>query len=216
MSQISPPMRILLVGSVLFLAAWLTVLKPGGGNDATPAATSPATPAVQDPNASTSTPLGSAVQSANGASSAQTAANAAHGDETQAAAGTTAAPAGQAVAAGAPSADVSSLGLPKKVAKAVADQKILVMLFWNPKAADDRAVKREMRNVGSRHKRTVAVHTANVNNIARYAALVPKASVQQSPSVVVVGHDRQATVLSGYSDQMAIEQVVSDALRART
>lgn len=56
-SQISMPMRILLIGAAVFLAAWFTVLKPGGAEEdfppvqpasvATPAAT-PAAEAAQD------------------------------------------------------------------------------------------------------------------------------------------------------------------------
>jgi hypothetical protein len=213
MSQISPPLRFLLIGSVVFLAAWFVFLKPGGGTDATPPAT-PATPAVSNPNAPTSTALGGAVQKANGAAAQQTAANAAHGDETQSAASppATSAPAKPAAPANT-KVDVSGVGLPPAVAQAVAANKVLVLLFWNPKAADDRIVRREMRNVGSRHKREVSVHVANVDDIAVYAPLVPKDAVQQSPSVVVIGKDRKATVLQGYSDQLAIEQAVSDALR---
>ena len=46
MSQISPPLRILLVGSVLFLAAYMVFLRPGGGTDtvAPAPATTPAAP----------------------------------------------------------------------------------------------------------------------------------------------------------------------------
>jgi hypothetical protein len=40
-SQISPPIRILLIGAVVFLAAWFTVLKPKDGAVA-PVATAPA------------------------------------------------------------------------------------------------------------------------------------------------------------------------------
>ena len=38
-SQISMPMRIVLVGAIVFLAAWFTVLKPGGGDVPTPSST---------------------------------------------------------------------------------------------------------------------------------------------------------------------------------
>src|SRR3712207_7382302 len=44
-----------------------------------------------------------------------------------------------------PAAVAAKSGLPPKILKAVADHKIMVLLFWNPKAADDQAVRREMR-----------------------------------------------------------------------
>ena len=101
------------------------------------------------------------------------------------------------------------------VAKAVAEKKVLVMLFWNPKAADDRAVRRELRTVGSRHRKEVVVHVADVKDISRYAPVTRGVNVEQSPSVVVVGRDRQATLLEGYSDREAISQAVYDALRVK-
>ena len=214
MSQISPPIRILLAGCVLFLAAWMTVLKPKAP-EATPA---PATPAVAAGGQQAGTSLGKAVESANNASQAQAAANARHGDESQAATGavpaTTAAgkPAAPATSA---SGDVAKAGLPLPVAKAVAAHKVLVLLFWNPKAADDRAVRNELRSVGSRHRKDVLVHVANVKDISRYAPVTRGADVQQSPSVVVVGRDRQAVLLEGYSDRETIRQTVYDALRTK-
>jgi hypothetical protein len=216
MSQISPPLRILLIGSVVFLSAWFVFMRPGGGSDVTPTATAPATTGT---TGAVSAP-GKAVQAANGAAAAQTAANAAHGDNTQS--GGAVAPstsAGKAATPGkagsaAEKGDVSSVGLPASVAKAVASKKVLVMLFWNPKAADDRAVRKELRQVG-RHKGAVTMHVANVNDIARYAPITRGVDVEQSPSVVVVGRDLSATLLAGYSDSGAINQAVSDALRAR-
>jgi hypothetical protein len=221
MSQISPPVRILLVGCVLFLAAWMTVLKPKSPEAPAPAPTA-ATPRVEAGGEQAGTALGKAVESANNASKAQGAANARHGDESQSAPSTTSsapATAAEKKPAGSPAAaktsDAETAGLPLPVAKAVAEKKILVMLFWNPKAADDRAVRREMRSVGSRHRKDVFVHIADVKNISRYAPVTRGANVEQSPSVVVVGRDRQATLLEGYSDRETIRQAVYDALRTK-
>jgi hypothetical protein len=217
MSQISPPVRILLVGCVLFLAAWMTVLKPKDA--ATPPQPTTATPRVAAGGEQAGTSLGKAVESANNASQAQAAANARHGDESQSAPETTPATAGKKPAGtSAPAAGTSQVteaGLPLPVAKAVAEHKIIVLLFWNPKAADDRMVRRELRSVGSRHRKDVVVHIADVKNIARYAPVTRGANVEQSPSVLVIGRDRQATVLEGYSDRETIRQAVYDALRTK-
>jgi len=216
MSQISPPVRILLVGCVLFLAAWMTILKPKDA--ATPEPTN-AVPRVAAGGEKAGTALGKAVESANDVSKAQAAANVRHGDESQTATKTESSsaaaskPAG--TSAGAATGEVAKAGLPIPVAKAVAEHKVLVLLFWNPKAADDRAVRRELRTVGSRHRKEVFVHVADVKNISRYAPVTRGASVEQSPSVVVVDRNRQATVLEGYSDREAIRQAVFDALRIK-
>src|SRR5215212_2443649 len=127
MSQISPPVRILLVGCVLFLAAWMTVLKPKPAADPAPTAAAPTAPRVQAGGEKAGTALGKAVESANNASKAQAAANARHGDESQSAPATTAATAPATAAAKAKAAtpaetaeaaQVTKAGLPLPVAQA--------------------------------------------------------------------------------------------------
>jgi hypothetical protein len=217
MSQISPPLRILLIGCVLFLAAWMTVLKPGGATAPAPAP-APA-PAVNAGGPAASTSAGKAVESANNtAAAADARAKELTGEDPAAAAAapTTAVPAKPSTTSStAPKGDVSKAGLPVPVAKAVAQKKVLVMLFWNPRAADDKVVRNELRSVGSRHKKDVFVHVANVKDIARYAPVTRGAEVQQSPSIVVVDRSREATVLTGYSDRETIRQTVFDALRSK-
>ena len=95
----------------------------------------------------------------------------------------------------------------------MADKKVMVLLFWNPKAADDKAVRRAVKGIGSHHGK-VAVDVANVADVARYAPITRGVDVQQSPSVVVVDRKLQADLLTGYVDRQTIEQTVSDALRA--
>jgi hypothetical protein len=211
MSQISPPLRILLVGSVLFLAAWMLFLRPGGGTDT--AAPAPATtPAASDTPASAP---GQAVDTARDAAAAAEGAAAARAGEapatgtapgTSAAAGTTEAPAPAAARD-----EVDTKGLPAEVAKAVEARKVLVMLFWNPKAADDRMVRAELRKV-DRYDGRVVVHVADVDRIARYAPIAQGVEVEQSPSIVVVDGDRRATLMTGYTDAGSIQQAVADAV----
>ncbi len=211
MSQISPPLRILLVGSVLFLAAWMMFLRPGGGTDT--AAPAPATtPAASDTPASAP---GQAVDTARDAAAAAEGAAAARAGEapatgtapgTSAAAGTT-----EASVPAAARDEVDTKGLPAEVAKAVEARKVLVMLFWNPKAADDRMVRAELRKV-DRYDGRVVVHVADVDRIARYAPIAQGVEVEQSPSIVVVDGDRRATLMTGYTDAGSIQQAVADAV----
>jgi hypothetical protein len=95
----------------------------------------------------------------------------------------------------------------------MADKKVLVMLFWNPKGADDRAVHTAIKGVGSHHG-AVVVRVANVKDISRYAPITRGVDVQQSPSVVVVDRKLRGDLLTGYVDRETIDQAVSDALRA--
>ena len=228
MSQISPPMRIVLIGAVVFLAAWVAFLRPGGdAGTTTPAATAPAaTPAA---TATAESAAGKAVQNARKAADAASAASAASAkasdaagsettEETAAAAGSSTAAASKADAAKATSAkegiQASKVGLPVNVAKALAADKVLVLYLWDPKAGDDRIVRSELRHV-DRHKGKVAVAVANVRKVARYAPIARGVDVQQSPAIVVVDRHQRGTLLQGYADAGTIDQFVSDALRAK-
>lgn len=229
MSQVSPPIRILLIGAVVFMAAWMTVLKPKTEEEAPPAATT-ATAANVQSGAPAVSQSGKAVQTAQqAAATASQAASARAGEAPASAPSTTSAapasaaakpatataPAGQpAAAAGSKGSAASQAALPTSVAKAIADKKVLVMLFWNSKGLDDRAVRREMRGI-DRHKGKVKVHVADIKDVARYGPITRGVNMDQSPTVVVVDRKLQAEALVGYNDRGLIQQAVSDALRAR-
>ena len=94
----------------------------------------------------------------------------------------------------------------------VAADKVVVLLFWSPRAADDRAVHAELARV-DRHAGKVVVDASPVARIARFQRITRGADVAQSPTVVVVGRDRKVETLVGYVDHVAIDQLVTDALR---
>jgi cytoskeletal protein RodZ len=220
MSQISPPLRILLIGSVVFVAAWFAFLRPGGETAPTPStSTSTSTVPAKDPSQTASSSVGRAVQKAETAKAQTEAAAAASAGQTTPSATTggavAQAPAGKPATAapGSKDAEAAQASLPLSVAKAMASKKILAVLFWNPKAADDKAVRRALKGI-DRHHGKVVVHVANVAQVARYAAITRGVDVQQSPSVVVVDRKLQGDLLTGYVDRPTIEQAVSDALRA--
>ena len=204
MSQISPPIRILLVAAIAFMAAWFLFLRPGGAEPVTPAA-----PASG---------LGNAVDGANGAAATANAGAAkASAQTTEPAAapatqtGSAQAPAGTKAGTTAAKPD-AQLGLPRSVAKAVAEKKTLVMLFWNKRAYDDQAVRRELRHI-DRRKGKVQVHVASITNVARYASITRGVNLEQSPTVVVVKGDT-ADALVGYVDAGSINQSISDVMRS--
>jgi hypothetical protein len=233
MSQISPPMRIVLIGAVVFLAAWLAFLRPGGdAGTTTPAVTAPAATATATATTAQSAP-GKVVQNARKAADAASASSAASAKASDAAgsestdepaaaaagtAGTTASTSKASTAKGTTSArgaiQASKVGLPVRVASALAADKVLVLYLWNPKAGDDRIVRSELRHV-NRHKGKVVVQVADVRKVARYAPIARGVDVQQSPAIVVVDREHRGTLLQGYADAVTIDQAVSDALRAK-
>ena len=227
MSQISPPIRILLVAVIGLCAAYMLFLRPK--EEAVPAATPAAatTPVpAKDPNAQTSSKPGAAVQQAvRGADNASARADqaaggaitetengAAPGSSTGVAPVTGAAP-GQTSAPGAPVTKEALKRLPKDVRGAVKNRKVFVMLFYNNRSYDDRAVRRELSKV-DRFGGQVFVDAHWIKSVGRYQAITGGVDVDQSPTVVVADRNLKAETLVGYVDHQTIDQLVVDALRA--
>jgi hypothetical protein len=230
MSQISPPIRILLVAVIGLCAAYMLFLRPK--EEAVPAAPPAASTPVpaKDPNAKTNSKPGAAVQQAvRGADNASARADqAAGGAIAESEGGTAAAPAstgvntnpvakapatGQTSTPGAPVTKEALQALPKDVRKAVAQRKVLVLLFYNNRSADDKAVRRELRQVDSYGKQ-VFVDAHWIKSVARYQAITRGVNVDQSPTVVVADANLKAETLVGYVDHETINQAVVDAIRA--
>ena len=117
----------------------------------------------------------------------------------------------------APSPDkgkAGSRGLPGPVAKALEAKKTVVILFWNKNGVDDRSVKHSVDRL-SRRNGQVVKFTDTVKNLSRYTRITTAASVNQTPSVVIVNKRGQAEVLNGYYDYQTINQFVSNASRRK-
>jgi hypothetical protein len=213
-SQISPPIRIVLVFAVAFMGLYMLFLRPK--EEVVPPATPAATQgAVSEPGKVKEAAQG-AVDAANAQLQAQEGVDGVDAGEAGAATATgTAAAASEAPAAAddAPAVDVK--GVPAPVAKAIEKDKVLVLLFWNGKSADDRAVRSAVRHVDDWNGR-VATHVAPLKTISRYGRITRGAEVEQSPTVVVVDPELRAETLVGFVDTETIDQAVVDALRNST
>jgi hypothetical protein len=183
-SQISPPIRILLVLSVALMGAYMLFLRPKAEDvpPAEPAGTTVTQPGTVD-----------TAEPAAGTAPATTAKEA------------------PAQAGAAAQAGEDLKGLPKPVRKAIRADKVLVILFSNGKSADDRAVEAAMKKV-DRWDGRVFVHTTPLKRISRYGRIARGVNVEQSPSVVVADRDLRAETLVGYVDRITIDQAVVDAL----
>jgi hypothetical protein len=226
MSQISPPIRILLVCAVAFMAAWMLFLRPS---------TDAGTPAVDEPVPAANRPVeaggdtansaaGKAVEAANNATAAADARveRIETGTETTADAGQAAnAQATKSTATGAEKtaadkpgklAKGEAGGLPLRVLKAIADRKVVTLLFWSPKAVEDQQVRKALRGI-DRHDGKVLAHATHIKRIAAYQQITRGANVDQSPTVVVIDRNRTVQTLVGFVDRTTIDQAVTDALR---
>jgi hypothetical protein len=219
-SQISPPMRILLAGAVVFLAVWFTLLRPKADDTSTTTTTTPAG------NVNTGQPAqseaGKIVEKAKqAATEAEGAAKAAAGETADATkttpgtATTTAPDANAAPAAAVPAEQLATL--PKDVAKAVTDHKVMVLAVladkgkhWRPMADDDRYVRNTLKHV-NRYDGSVFVKQVPLAKIDSYGVIVNDLKVNQTPSVVVVDTKLKANVIEGFLDKVSINQAIADA-----
>ena len=224
MSQISPPIRILLVCAVAFMAAWMLFLRPKTDAGA-PAASAPAATTPVDAGGAPAESLaGQAVEKANEATAAQDAQAEALADGTAAVTGdgpatnatTATTPVDAATPAQGAPADLDAAtegGLPMPLLKALGEKKVITLLFWNPKAVEDQRMRRSLKGI-DRHGGKVFVDAANIKNIADFQQITRGANVVQSPTVLVVDRDRQVQSLVGWVAQRTVDQAVTDALRA--
>jgi hypothetical protein len=210
-SQISPPIRIVLAAAAIFLVAWMTVLRPK--TDAAP------TPPAATPAGNLAT--GQAAESAPGklVEKAKTAAaNAAKkdaqsaGETSTGGTATATTPSTTKPAAPATAASTDTKGLPNPVARAIARDQALVLAFYNGKSAVDRAVRHAAAKV-DRWNGRVFVKAVPVAKVGRYARITGGAEVEQTPTVVVVDRNLKAASIVGFTDTRSIDQLVVDALR---
>jgi hypothetical protein len=228
MSQISPPIRIVLVAVIGLLAAYMLFLRPK--EEAVPAATPAAatTPVpAKDPNAQTQSKPGGAVQKAvKGADSASARADEAAGGAIAESEGgvapsstgvnkntVTAAPATGETATTPAVTKEALKALPKDVRGAVKNRKVIVMLFYYNRSSDDRAVRRELSKV-DRFGGQVFVDAHWIKSVGRYQAITGGVNVDQSPTIVIADRNLKAQTLVGYADHETVDQLVVDALRA--
>jgi hypothetical protein len=85
------------------------------------------------------------------------------------------------------------------------------MLFYNPAAADDQAVRRELAAVPTKGGRVVKL-AVPLADLASYSVVANQIAVNQSPTLVLVDSTHRATTIVGFADRFEIVQRVTDAL----
>jgi len=106
--------------------------------------------------------------------------------------------------AGAPSMQVA-------VEHELQQNKIVLILFWNPKGADDNAVHKELPAVQHSLGGKVAVHYASASQVGDYGAITHAVQVTQTPTLLIVNPHGQTTTLTGLTDAFSIEQSITEA-----
>lgn len=207
MDQLSLPYRIALVGILVFGLLYFVVLR-GGDEPVGPATPAAATaPGVDG--------LTTAVEKAQSvATSAATTAPATPK--------TPAAPAATAAAPDTPVETTASATTPASRAESddpstpilarLKEGRTAVVLFSGRTAPDDKAVQRAVRRIARRDGK-VDVYDISIRRVGAYEAITRGVQVLQAPTVLVIGKDRQARKIVGFTTTAEIDQLVADVRR---
>jgi hypothetical protein len=102
--------------------------------------------------------------------------------------------------------------VPRAVSNALVDGKVVVVLFTEQGAADDRATARHFATV-SQLGNGVETFRADISQLGRYAGIVADLGVTQAPSIVIVRPDLRAVPpVEGYVESQYLLQRVKDQL----
>ena len=198
MDHVSRPLLVALVAAVAFLGVWMVALKPhnsNGGTASTPAAAS-AHPVTPHQPARTPRPAARPHAASKQARHAAAAPRVVHR-----------APSG-------PRPAVSATGRLGAVERAMATRKVLALLFYNPSAADDQAVKQELATVPA-HGGQVFKLAIPLSELSNYAVLTNRVPVNISPTLVIVDRTHHAEEITGFADSFEISQRLQEALGVR-
>jgi len=92
--------------------------------------------------------------------------------------------------------------------------KVVLVLFWNPKGADDVAVRKELQVVSKQLGGKIAVHDALASQVGAFGSITQAIQVYQTPTILFVNGKGLTTTLTGFTDAFSIEQTVSEARQA--
>jgi hypothetical protein len=97
------------------------------------------------------------------------------------------------------------------VQNAVRAGNVVAVLFYNPAAADDQAMKRELAAVPT-HGDKVTKLAVPVSQLTQFGTITRQVPVVTAPTLVVINAKRQATTITGYADPVEVGQRIDDAL----
>jgi hypothetical protein len=215
----------LLVGTVAFFALWIVALKPSGSGHGSSSsqglgqyqsAINQAHQAVQTSGANDA----ASGNASNSPASTTATSGGASASKSTTTSSTSGQPASKSKATSKPATHLTpkvgahnraTLARLSTVQHALNAHKTVAMLFFNPLAADDVAVKQELAAV-STHRGRVVKLTIPLSESANFTPVTQQVPVNFSPTLVLIGPTGQAQEIVGYSDQFVIAQRVNQAL----
>jgi hypothetical protein len=111
--------------------------------------------------------------------------------------------------------------------------RVVALLFWNPKGADDVVVHRELQLLAQIHRKLhplrsdravqrllnafgleldkpIAIHEEPASQVASFGSFTRGVQVYGTPTILIVGKHGQVTTLTGVQDAYSIEQAMDE------
>jgi hypothetical protein len=92
--------------------------------------------------------------------------------------------------------------------------KVVLLLFWNPKASVDVAVHKELQAVGRKLRGKIAVHDALAKQVGSFGSITKAIQVYETPTILLVNRHGVTTTLTGLTDVYSLEQTIEEARHA--
>jgi hypothetical protein len=231
MDQVSRPMLIALAATVVLAAVWFVAMRPKPAEVAdTPAAPVTAIAPVKDAAAkaeaandriaaaadragATTTPGSTTTPSAAAkpATTTTTTTPATPATTIPAKPATKSAPAKAATRSPAQIVAAAGRREERAVSRDIRRGKVVVLMFWNGKSADDIATRATVRGL-SRHGGKVAVHVVRISHVGQFDSITRGVTVNQSPVTLVIDRKRRTRAILGLTESVELSQAVDDAL----
>jgi hypothetical protein len=96
----------------------------------------------------------------------------------------------------------------------LAQGKIAVILFWDPKGADDRVTQKALRSLRGNSSLKIAIDEASASQVASFGTITRGVQVYGTPTLLFVNKQGHAVTLTGLQPAYAIAQAVREARHA--
>jgi hypothetical protein len=98
------------------------------------------------------------------------------------------------------------------------DGRTVIILFWSPRGADDRAVHLELqllkvidKKIGNKADKKLAVHYAHAAEVGQFGTITRSLQILQTPTLLVISPSGNTKTITGLTDAYAIQQAISEA-----
>ncbi len=100
------------------------------------------------------------------------------------------------------------------VEHALGEGKVAVILFWDAKGSDDRAVQQEVRRMQAGAPRDFVAFQASSHEVTSFGTITRGVQVYGTPTLLIVNKKGQTTTITGFTDAYSIQQAINEARRS--